>query len=234
MARRIVDLSQLIFQGMPVYPGHVKTVIWDHHSHEETRRLIGTGFSYETRGLLMSDHGPTHVDAINHINPAPESPSIDELPLELFITDGICLDVSHVPPDPYFTKAHLQKALEKAGLDIRKGDTVLLYTGHYDRNYGTEKWLFEYSGLDAEATNWLADMGVVNVGMDAPSIDNFADKTYPAHTVCKERGLLNTENLCNLDKVAGKRFLWIGLPLRIKRGTGSPIRAVAVFEDDEE
>lgn len=231
MARRIVDLSQLIYQGMPVYPGHVKTVIWEHLSHEESRRQIGTGFSYQTRGLMMSDHGPTHVDALNHIDPAPDAPSIDELPVELFLTDGICLDVSHVvPPEMYFTKPVLDEALKKADLEIRKGDTVLLHTGHYSRNYGTDKWLAEYCGLDGEATRWLADRGVVNVGVDAPSIDNYKDRTYPSHTVCRERSLLNTENLCNLDQVAGTRFLFIGLPLRIKGGTGSPIRAVAVFE----
>jgi kynurenine formamidase len=39
------------------------------------------------------------------------------------------------------------------------------------------------------------------------------------------------ENLCNLDKVVGKRFTFIGLPLRIRQGTGSPIRAVAVLDN---
>ncbi|MDB4896411.1 MAG: cyclase, partial [Firmicutes bacterium] len=69
MARRIVDLSQEIFQGMPVYPGHLKTVVWKHHSHEETRGIIKEGeFSYESFGLLISDHGPTHVDAISHLD----------------------------------------------------------------------------------------------------------------------------------------------------------------------
>ncbi|MFQ5896430.1 MAG: cyclase family protein, partial [Nitrospinota bacterium] len=64
---KIVDLTQPIYPGMPVYPGHVKTVMWTHPSHEEIRILKGTGFSYEARGLIFSDHGPTHVDALNHI-----------------------------------------------------------------------------------------------------------------------------------------------------------------------
>ena len=38
---RIVDLSQEIYQGMFVYPGHLKTVIWEHHSHEETAKNFG-------------------------------------------------------------------------------------------------------------------------------------------------------------------------------------------------
>jgi kynurenine formamidase len=57
-----VDLSQEIYTGMPVYPGHLKTVIFTHASHEEVKRAIGTGFSYQTSGILMCDHGPTHID----------------------------------------------------------------------------------------------------------------------------------------------------------------------------
>jgi kynurenine formamidase len=62
---KLIDLSQEIYQGMPVYPGHLQTTIWDYHSHEETRKRLEGGFSYTTRGLIISDHGPTHVDA-NH------------------------------------------------------------------------------------------------------------------------------------------------------------------------
>lgn len=229
---KLIDLSQEIYQGMPVYPGHLKTVIWFHQTHEEVRRAIGTGFSYATCGLLMSDHGPTHVDSISHISTKPGAKSIDQLPLELFYTEAICLDVSHVPPRTYITKKDLEDALKKSGLEIKKGDTVLLYTGHYNKRYGTPEWLTHYPGLDREATLWLADKGVVNIGIDAPSIDNPADKTYPAHTVCGERDLLNIENMANLDKVVNKRFKFIGFPLKIRGGTGSPIRAVAVLEEE--
>src|SRR5437762_7699410 len=72
---RFIDLSQEIYQGMYVYPGHLKTVIWEHHSHEETAKNFEGGFSYQSRGLLMSDHGPTHVDALSHLDPRPEAPN---------------------------------------------------------------------------------------------------------------------------------------------------------------
>jgi kynurenine formamidase len=42
------------------------------------------------------------------------------------------------------------------------------------------------------------------------------------------------ENLCNLDKVVGKRFTFIMLPLKIRKGTGSPIRAIALVAEGEE
>jgi kynurenine formamidase len=47
--------------------------------------------------------------------------------------------------------------------------------------------------------------------------------------VCRERQIVNTESLCNLDRLVGKRFSYFGLPLNIRAGTGSPIRAVAVL-----
>jgi len=64
---------------MFVYPDHLKTVIWEHHAHEETKKNFEGGFSYQSRGLLMSDHGPTHVDALSHLDPNPEAPTKDKM-----------------------------------------------------------------------------------------------------------------------------------------------------------
>lgn len=228
---KIIDLSQEIYQGMPVFPGHIKTVIWDHDTHEETLARFGNGYSYQSRGLIISDHGPTHVDAINHIDPTPGAPAIDEIPLEKFYTEGVCLNLSGAKPGEYITKDMLQKACVDDDIVIKEGDTVLLYTDHYNKRYNSVEWLTNYAGLDREGALWLADQGVVNIGIDAPSIDSSRDKSFPAHVVCRERQLMNTENLADLRPVVGKRFQFIGLPLKIRGGTGSPIRAVAVIED---
>ena len=66
-AQALIDLSQKIYQRMYVYPGHLKTVIWDFHSQEETRERFKGGMSYQSKGLLMSDYGPTHVDAFEPV-----------------------------------------------------------------------------------------------------------------------------------------------------------------------
>jgi kynurenine formamidase len=224
----IVDLSQEIYNGMPVYPGHLKTVIFTHMTHEECQRQLGTGFSYETRGILICDHGPTHIDSVSHLSRDPEAESIDELSLAKCLTSAICLDVSDVPLRTQFGRAKIESQLAKWKLDIRKGDTVLFYTAHYDRYYGKPEYMSEYPGLDREGTELIIDRGAVNFGVDSPSPDMWYDKTYPCHSVCGERRITHVENLCNLDKVLGKRFTFIGLPLKIRDGTGSPIRAVAV------
>ena len=111
---KIIDLSQEIYNGMPVYPGHLKTVIFTHVSHEESQRQLGTGFSYQASGILMCDHGPTHIDSISHISRSPDAPSVDEIPLEYCITPAICIDVSDVPRESQFGKDKIEAVLKTA------------------------------------------------------------------------------------------------------------------------
>ena len=106
-----------------------------------------------------------------------------------------------------------------------------MYTGHYDKNFDTDLYQTAYSGLSYKGAQWLAEKGVVNIGVDAPAIDHPSDTDFSGHYACGEYGITNTENLCNLHLLKGKRFLYFGLPLRIRGGSGSPIRAVALIEE---
>lgn len=225
MGVKLVDLTQEIYHGMPVFPLHPTTMIFQNVSHEETLEKIG--FPFATNNLIINEHGPTHSDATYEYDP--NGKYIDEMPLEYFYGPAVCLDLSHIPVDRSIISRDLEAALSQSGQFIEKGDIVLLYTGHYNRAYGTDEWLTTYTGLDYQAAKWLAEKGVVNIGIDAPAIDHPDDPNYSGHLVCREYGMTNTENLCNLDQIAGMRFLYFGLPLRIRKGTGSPIRAVAVF-----
>lgn len=228
----LVDLSQEIYQGMSVFPMHQRTFIMVNMTHEENQKITGSktlGFS--ARNLLISEHGPTHCDAVWEYNP--EGPTIDKMPLSHFWGDAICVDLSDIPPSRYITVEDLEEALAKAELEIREGDVFLMYTGHYDRNYGTDKWQTEYTGLSYDAAEWLAKKGVVNIGVDAPAIDHPDDLDFSGHWVCGKYDMTNTENLRNLDKVVNRRFLFMGLPLRIRDGSGSPIRAVAILTDED-
>lgn len=228
---KFIDLSQEIYTGMPVYPGHLKTVIFEHMSHDECQRQTGTEFSYQTSGILMCDHGPTHIDSVSHMSRDPEAPSVDEIPLRHCVTSAVCLDVSDVERQTQFGPEKIQAELERWNLDIRPGDTVLFYTAHYDCYYGTPEYATHQPGLTREATEFIIDKGAVNFGLDATSPDMWLDKSYPCHTVCREREVTHIENLCNLDRVVGKRFTFIALPLRIRKGTGSPVRAIAIVDD---
>ena len=229
----IIDLSQEIYTGMPVYPGHAKTVVWEHMSHEESGRMLGTGFSYQSSGLMMCDHGPTHIDSVSHLSADPNAPSVEEIPLNYCVTSAICIDVSDVAPQTQFGAEKIKSELDRWGLDIRPGDTVLFHTGHYAKYYGTPEYASHQPGLTRDATEYIIDKGAINFGVDNTSPDMFLDKTYPCHMVCRERQVTHIENLCNLDKLVGKRFTFIALPLRIRKGTGSPVRAAAILAKGE-
>ena len=92
----------------------------------------------------------------------------------------------------------------------------------------------DYPALVREAIEFIIEQGCISVGVDSASTDMWYDKNYPWHSVCAERKVTHIENLCNLDKVVGRRFTFIMLPLKIRKGTGSPIRAIALVSEGEE
>jgi kynurenine formamidase len=230
MSLKTIDLSQEIFQGMSVFPMHQPTFIMTNMTHEENMKNTGSktlGFS--ARNLLISEHGGTHCDAVWEYKPS--GSTIENMPLEYFFGSAICIDLSHIPYSKYIEVEDIKKAVIKSGQEINKGDIVLMYSGHYDRNFGTDKWQTQYCGLSYEGAKYLAECGVVNIGVDAPAIDHPDDLDFSGHLICGEYDITNTENLCNLDKVVNKRFLYFGLPLKIRGGSGSPIRAIALVEE---
>lgn len=228
---RLIDLSVDIFQGMNVYPGHLKTVIFQHVTHEETKSRFEGGFSFQTTGFMMNDNGPTHVDAFSHLDPAVDAPTIDQMDLNLFYGDAICIDVSHKPPATDIDSKDLDEALERSGQELRKGDILLLYTATYNRYKDKPEYLSEFPGLGESGSQWILEKGVKTFGVDTPTPDNPLSKTYPCHMMCRENRMTHYENLCNLDQVAGLRFTFVGFPLKLRGSHGGPTRAVAIIED---
>src|SRR5579859_7111109 len=166
---RLLDLSQEIYQGMPVYQGHLKTVIWTHATHEETARNFEGGFSFTSNGVLLCDHGPTHVDALKHLDPSPDAPAIDQMALGVFYGPATCVDVSGASPHSYISRTDIEAAVERDHVDARPGDIVLFYTGTFTRLGGTPEYSLEYPGLDETASQWIVDHGVKTFGVDSPS-----------------------------------------------------------------
>jgi len=231
MMPRLVDLTQEIYEGMPVYAGHLETKIWQHHTHADTAPNFDSGFSYQSLGIMLCDHGPTHVDAISHLDTNPDAATIDEMPLDTFCGTGTALDVSDVEPLDYITGERLDRALQEAGGDLRDGDVLLLRTGTADRLGGTPEYTTQYPGFAQSAADWLGDHPVRVFGVDSPSPDTPGDRIYPAHLFSREHKITHYENLANLGEVVGKRFTFFGFPLRIRGGHGSPVRAVAMLDD---
>jgi kynurenine formamidase len=227
----IIDLSQEIFTGMPVFPGLPEVKVTVFQSHEELEGVKDSEVvSPAVNRLELGEHTGTHVDAISHMGREHRAHSIDTMPLTTFYTEGICLDLSHKGLMELIEVSDLERALAEANLEIKRGDTVLLYTDHYRRAFGTDDW-HRGPGVSVDATRWLGGQGVAAFGVEpaAPGVRGVSNKEV--HRVCGELGFTHYENVCNLHMLVGRgRFRFIGLPLRIRGGTGSPVRAIAVFE----
>ncbi len=228
---RIIDLSQEIYEGMPVYAGHLETKVWQHHTFADTAPNFDSDFAYQSLGVTFCDHGPTHVDALSHLDPSPGAPTIDQMDLGQFCGEGTCLDVSDVAPREYVTAEHLESALQESAVELSEGDVLLLRTGSAERYGGTQEYTTQYPGLDQSAADWLRERRPKVFGVDSPSPDNPADRIYPVHLFSRESGITHYENLANLGEVVGRRFRFFGFPLRIRGGHGSPVRAVAMLDD---
>ncbi len=234
---RVLELSREVSTDMPVYPGHVKVTFWDHLTHEQVRRQRLPPDSpfrgYAVRGMVASEHVSTHVDAIWHFNPDRPDLTIDMLPWEHLITPAAWVDLSDVWPQTAITRERLVRGLESLGVTLRPGMTLLYYTGVAELWHDPFRFLAEYPGLDYEATEWLLDQGVVNVGTDAVSTDYPGDLTYPNHRLHGERLVVHTEMVANITRIPRHDGFWVMFfPLRLVGGTGSPARAIALWPVD--
>lgn len=229
---RIIDLSQEVYHRMPVHPSHPPAVITTWVTHEERAKETDGTHSSTSLILMIGDHVGTHVDSFRHMDPNPAAPTIDQMPLDTFYCEGICLDLRHIPPKGNIEIPDLEAALKKDGLSIRPGDAVLLCTGHYQRTYGKPEFLTDFPGLTRESATWLGKQRIALFGVEAVSPGTVGANNYAVHRVCAELRFTHIENLCNLEALLGQgRFHFVALPLRIRGGTGSPVRAIAVLGD---
>ncbi len=228
----IIDLSQEIFSDMSVFPGLPEVKITMHVSHEQWDGITDSDIvSPAVNRLELGEHTGTHVDAINHMARQFRGQSIDTMPLTMFYTEGICLDLSYKGLRELIEPTDLEHALSEAGLEIKQGDTVLLYTDHYRRAFGTDDW-DNGPGISIDAARWLGQQKIAAFGVEtmSPGVRHLSNKEV--HHICGELGFTHYENMINLYQLVGRgRFRFIGLPLKIRGGTGSPVRAIAVFEE---
>lgn len=228
---QIIDLSREIHHRAPVHPAHPPMVVSVWYDHSEKKRAGNTDFTSKALYLSLSDHAGTHVDAPVHFDSRPNALTVDQMPLDMFYTDGICLDLSQAPLRHAIRVPEMAAALQASGQEIRAGDTLLLEMGVHKRLAGTPAFLHDFPGLAEESVDWIADRGVKMFGVEAVSPAPEGEDNFKAHLACARRNITHIEGLANLDALVGKgRFRFIGFPLKIRGGTASPIRAVAVFE----
>jgi kynurenine formamidase len=213
---QVIDLGAEIFDGQK---SHFRVTVNDFASYEDTTvfcRPPARGFA--TRLIQMCDHTATHVDAPVHFFPG--AATIDTLPVMAFCGTAVCVDLSEARAGEAAAEAaHFEEAAARAGISIREGDIVLIRLGEAG-----------YRGLSAGLADTLAERRIMSVGVDLATPDCPEDKTMPVHMRLLGAVITIIEGLRNLDLVAGRRFLYVGTPLKIVGATGSPVRPVAILE----
>ena len=229
---RLIDLSREIFHRSPSYPSHPPTVVGTWVTHEERREMSGGASGSTSMYFSMSDHGTTHLDAPRHFDESPGALGIDEFPLEKCYVMGICLDFRHISPRAEIGVSEMEAAVQEAGVSVPRGGTVLLCTGHHARTYPGPAYYTDNPGVNRAATEWVARAGAVTFGIDSMRPGPEGSVNSDVHRACAELGITHMESLCNLEELIGKGlFRFIGFPLKIRNGSGGPIRAVAVLDE---
>ena len=212
---KLVDLTQTIHQEMQVFPTDPKPIFLRWSKRES--------HGFESEVLYMSSHTGTHMDAPYHFHP--DGRTVDKLRLDLFLCDGVLLDLTAKGARDHIDLNDLERGLKNVRSNIR-GKAVILHTA-WSKRFGQESYLSENPGLTKEAARFLTSKQVALVGIDTANVDHPSDPTFPAHNIFLPNEIPIVENLCRLDEIKARRFRFIALPLKLKGGTGSPVRAIA-------
>jgi kynurenine formamidase len=223
---RLIDLSQTLEEHIPSYPTHSKYFhdMWGSYWHG------GRSLTYQ---LVMNEHNGTHVDAPAHFisDAKPQAHvTIENVPLTRLIGRGVRMVCRELKEGDYVSKALVTEWEQKHG-PLQAGDIVIFDFGWAARwalRPNDKGYLTNWPGVSLEAAEYLLEKQVAAIGVDTLSPDPPAAlAAKPLHPVVLEKQMLIIENLCNLDALPDF-FLFLALPLKIRGGSGSPIRAVAV------
>ena len=239
-ARRVVDLTHAYDDDTVYWP-----TAQDFDLTSDARGFTEGGWYYEANSFATAEHGGTHIDAPIHF--AENRWTVDEIPLERLVGPGVVVDVTTAcadDPDHQVTVEELQ-AWEAAHGRIPDGAILLLrtgfgaywpdrtrYMGTSDRGAAAVARL-HFPGLHPDAARWLvAERDLGAVGLDTPSIDRGQSKEFWSHRVLFEANVPALENVAHLDELPAKGFEVIALPMKIRGGSGGPVRVVALVPDE--
>lgn len=258
---KLVDLSVTIVDGSPVERAvQIPKIQYRRHEMEEAvttfldaypglkkeQLLDGAGWAVEQ--ISLCTHTGTHVDAPYHYHPTMNGGerawTIDEVPLDWFIGNGVVVDFYDKPDGYCCTVQDFEEYFEKIGYTLRPGDIVCLRTNAMSE-WGNAKYLDKGCGVSREATLWLLNQGVRAVGTDAWSWDiprEYAlrrfDETgdpsvcWEGHKAGAEKAYVQYEKLCNLENLPPFGFKFFGVPIKIDKASAGWVRAFALVDEN--
>ena len=222
MARRVVDLSHEIVDGMTTHPGIPAPRITTFLSHTESAGRYAEGTTFEIGRIDLVANTGTYIDTPAHRFAG--RPDLSALALESIVDlPGVVVDLD----------GH-DGGIEPHQIDIGQmhGQAVLVRTG-WDRHWGTAAYLSGNPFLTDAAARALVDAGAALVGIDSVNVDSLVDPRRPAHTVLLEAGIPLVEHLTGLGGATGVPFRFFAVPPRIVGMATFPVRAFAILEDGD-
>jgi kynurenine formamidase len=234
---RIVDLTYA-FDDQSVYWPTAQQFKLDTDFEGMTEK----GYFYSAYRYSAAEHGGTHLDSPVHF--AKGRLTVDELPLQQLMGAAILIDVTAqcaTNPDYLVSVADFENWERRNGR-IPAGTIVLLRTGfgkfYPDRKtyLGTEERGAEavaklhFPGLDPAAARWITqNRSIKAIGLDTASIDRGQSTLFESHRILFEKNIPAFENVANLEQLPAKGFSVIALPMKIKGGSGGPLRIIAIL-----
>lgn len=208
--------------------------------------LTDKGFYYSAYSFTTAEHGGTHIDAPVHF--ARGANHVDEIPLEQLIGDAVVVDVSRAVQadrDHRITVADIGNWEAQHGA-IPDDSIVLFRTGFGQYWPDLEKYLgttlrgeagvaaLSFPGLDAQAAEWLLEHRRIKaVGIDTASIDHGKSTHFETHVALMSHNVPAFENVANLDRLPATGAYVVALPVKIRGGSGGPLRIVAQIDRAE-
>ena len=199
------------------------------------------GYYYAANNFSAAEHGGTHLDAPVHF--AEGKWTTDQIPLDRLVGGAVVVDVTAGADSgaDYRVDRPAIETWERDNGGIPEGAIVLFRTGWGRRWSDRAAYLgttrtgaeavpeLHFPGIDSAAAAALVDRKVRAVGIDTPSIDYGQSSSFLAHQVLFAANIPAFENLANLDRLPATGSFIVALPMKIKGGSGGPLRIVAVL-----
>ena len=250
---RIYDLAQPYYTGMPHHPVHPPFLFSLSKKHGDL--LTPGGTSSAAEAIALGTHVGTHIDALCHFSCGGKlhggfeaadhqsyggglrKHSVDGI--VSILRRGVLLDIAglagvdELAADFVITPEHLDQACARQSVEVRAGDVVLVRTGWARLWDDAARYIRGATGPGPQLAGalWLSGRKVFAAGSDTIAFEHVPSNDMPVHVhLLVENGIHIIEAL-NMEEIARQRvyeFLFVATPLKIRGGTGSPMRPLAV------